>query len=49
MRYGFIGLGNLGKHLAANLARGGFDVTVHDLDRSAAELALSAGAHWADS
>ena len=26
MRYGFIGLGHLGKHLAANLARGGFEV-----------------------
>ncbi len=49
MRYGFIGLGNLGKHLAANLARGGFDVTVHDLQRSAAGLAIEAGAHWADS
>ncbi|MFI4889674.1 MAG: NAD(P)-dependent oxidoreductase [Steroidobacterales bacterium] len=49
MRYGFIGLGNLGKHLAANLARGGFDVTVHDLDRAAAALALAAGAKWAAS
>lgn len=49
MRYGFIGLGHLGKHLAANLARSGFDVTVHDLHRSAADLALAAGAHWAES
>lgn len=49
MRYGFIGLGNLGKHLAANLARGGFDVTVFDLDRSAAGMVLAAGAHWAES
>lgn len=49
MRYGFIGLGHLGKHLAANLARGGFDVTVHDLQRSAADLALAAGAQWAES
>src|SRR5205823_757335 len=37
------------RHLAASLVRGGFDVTVHDLDRPAAELLLSAGAHWAES
>ncbi len=37
MRYGFIGLGNLGQHLAVNLARGGFDVGVYDLNRSAAD------------
>ena len=49
MRYGFIGLGNLGKHLAANLARGGFDVVVHDLDRTAAAGVLDAGATWAAS
>jgi len=49
MRYGFIGLGNLGRHLAANLVRGGFDVGVYDLKRSAAEAVLAAGAHWADS
>lgn len=49
MRYGFVGLGHLGRHLAANLARGGFEVTVHDLDRTAADLVLRAGARWADS
>lgn len=49
MRYGFVGLGNLGKHLAVNLARGGFDVEVHDLQRSAADGVLAAGARWADS
>ena len=49
MQYGFIGLGHLGKHLAANLARNGFDVTVFDLDRSAGEWPLAAGARWADS
>jgi 3-hydroxyisobutyrate dehydrogenase len=49
LRYGFIGLGNLGKHLAINLARGGFDVGVYDLQRSAADAVLAAGAHWMDS
>jgi len=49
VRYGFVGLGNLGKHLAANLARGGFDVGVHDLHKDAADAVLAAGAHWVDS
>ena len=49
MRMGFIGLGNLGKHLAASLLREGFTVTVHDLDKAAAEDLLAAGALWADS
>ncbi len=49
MRYGFVGLGSLGKHLASNLARGGFEVAVHDLHRPAADLAIAAGAHWAES
>jgi NAD binding domain of 6-phosphogluconate dehydrogenase len=33
MRYAYIGLGNLGGHLAMSLVRNGFDVVVHDLDR----------------
>lgn len=32
MRYGYIGLGNLGGHLAASLIRAGHEVTVHDRD-----------------
>jgi 3-hydroxyisobutyrate dehydrogenase len=49
MRYGFIGLGHLGKHLAVNLARAGFDLQVHDLDVSSADAALAAGARWSPS
>ena len=49
MQYGFVGLGHLGKHLAANLARGGFDVGVHDLNRTAADPVIAAGAHWFES
>ncbi|MFN8829407.1 MAG: NAD(P)-dependent oxidoreductase [Labrys sp. (in: a-proteobacteria)] len=48
MKYAFIGLGNLGKHLAASLVRHGFDVTVCDLNKSAAASLLAAGARWAD-
>jgi 3-hydroxyisobutyrate dehydrogenase len=46
MRYGFIGLGRLGNHLAVNLARAGFELRVHDLDRESAETVLAAGARW---
>ncbi len=47
MRYGFIGLGNLGAHLAASLVRGGFAVTVCDLDKARAAPLIAAGAAWA--
>ncbi len=49
MRYGFVGLGNLGKHLAVNLVRGGFDVGVYDLQPSAADGVTAVGAHWVGS
>jgi 3-hydroxyisobutyrate dehydrogenase len=49
LRYGFIGLGNLGRHLAVNLCRGGFEVGVHDHKRSAADAVVAAGARWAGS
>jgi 3-hydroxyisobutyrate dehydrogenase len=49
MRLGFIGLGNLGGHLAASLLRAGFPVTVHDRDSSLGDRLLAMGAKWADS
>jgi len=49
MKYGYIGLGNLGGHLVASLLREGFDVTVNDIDRSLADRQVKAGARWADS
>src|SRR6056297_2688000 len=49
MRYAFIGLGNLGGHLAANLLDAGLSVTVHVRDRALAEPHLAAGADWAAS
>ena len=49
MRYGFIGLGNLGKHLAASLLRAGFDLTVYDSKRDAAGGLIERGARWAQS
>ena len=49
MKIGFIGLGNVGGKLAGSLQRNGFDLTVLDLDRAAAEPFLDAGAVWAKS
>ena len=49
MRIGFIGLGNVGSKLAGSLQRNGFDLTVRDLDPSAAQPFLDAGASWAES
>jgi 3-hydroxyisobutyrate dehydrogenase len=48
IRYGFIGLGNLGRHLAGSLVREGFAVTVTDLDRAQADDLVARGARWAD-
>jgi len=44
MRYGFVGLGNLGGHLAASLCRAGFDVVVHDRDPALAARHVALGA-----
>ena len=47
MRYGFIGLGNLGVQLAGSLLREGFALTVHDRNAAAAKPLLERGAAWA--
>jgi 3-hydroxyisobutyrate dehydrogenase len=49
IRYGFIGLGHLGGHLAASLLRGGFPIAVHDREHAAATPLLAQGATWAAS
>jgi 3-hydroxyisobutyrate dehydrogenase len=49
MRYGYIGLGQLGGNLAMSLIRNGFALVVHDRDRALAARHLAAGAAWADS
>jgi 3-hydroxyisobutyrate dehydrogenase len=48
-RVGFVGLGNLGVHLARSLLRAGFPLAVHDLDRDAAAGLVAGGATWAGS
>ena len=49
MKAGVIGLGNLGGKLAGSLVRNGFDLAVHDLDRTAAIALCDRGARWAGS
>lgn len=49
MKIAFIGLGNMGGPMAVNLVKAGFDLNVHDVDRSKAEKLVQAGAQWADS
>ncbi|NCM98202.1 MAG: NAD(P)-dependent oxidoreductase [Rhodobacterales bacterium] len=49
MHYGFIGLGNLGGHLAASLLRAGFKLTVHDIDPKLGERHVAMGATFAAS
>ena len=46
---GYVGLGNLGYHLAMSLLRAGHHVTVTDLRRELADGLIAAGATWADS
>lgn len=48
-RLGFIGIGNLGMHLASSLLRAGYALTIFDLNKAAATALLAAGARWAES
>jgi 3-hydroxyisobutyrate dehydrogenase len=49
MKYGYIGLGNLGGHIAMSLIKAGYDLTVYDLNPALGERHLKAGAKWAAS
>jgi 3-hydroxyisobutyrate dehydrogenase len=44
MKYGYVGLGNLGGHLAASLIRAGHEVVVYDRDPTLAERHQAMGA-----
>lgn len=49
MQIGFIGLGNMGSGMVANLLKTGFDVSVYDLQPEKAEALIAAGAVWRNS
>ena len=48
MKVGFIRLENMGRAVARNIQRTGFDLTVHDLRKDAAKTLIEHGARWAD-
>ena len=49
MKIGFIGVGQMGAHMARNIAEAGYDLVVNDARREAAEALLERGAEWAGS
>jgi 4-hydroxybutyrate dehydrogenase/sulfolactaldehyde 3-reductase len=49
MRVGFIGVGVMGAPIARNILKGGFPVTVHDVDGAAVDRLVAAGAARAES
>ena len=49
MRVGFIGLGNMGNPMAANILAAGYELTVHDVRRETGKNLEDAGARWAAS
>ena len=49
MRVGFIGIGLMGRHMARHILDGGNDLTVYDIDETAAAELLDKGANWASS
>jgi len=48
MRVGFIGTGNMGRHMAGNLIKGGHTLTVNDKRKEATDELVAQGAVWAD-
>ena len=48
-RVGFIGMGIMGRAMAANLLKAGFEVIVFNRTQSKADALVEAGATWADS
>ena len=48
MKIGFIGLGMMGRGMAANLQKAGHELVVNELTRQAASAHLQNGAVWAE-
>jgi 3-hydroxyisobutyrate dehydrogenase len=49
MKFGFIGVGNMGNPMALNLVKAGHSLLVHDIRREAAANLEEAGATWVNS
>jgi 3-hydroxyisobutyrate dehydrogenase len=48
MNLGFIGVGNMGGHMARHILDAGYQLSVHDIDKSKAHGLLDKGAGWID-
>jgi 3-hydroxyisobutyrate dehydrogenase-like beta-hydroxyacid dehydrogenase len=48
MKIGFIGIGQMGRHMAQRILDAGYDLTVHDLKKEAASPLVEKGAKWRD-
>ncbi len=48
-KIGFVGLGVMGRSMAANLMKAGFELTVYNRTKASADALAAAGAKWADS
>ena len=48
MKLAVIGLGAMGRHMAANLMKSGFALVVNDVRKEAASSHLKDGATWGD-
>jgi 3-hydroxyisobutyrate dehydrogenase len=46
MEIGFIGIGQMGRHMASNILKAGYSLVVHDLNKEAAGPLLQKGARW---
>ena len=49
MKLAYIGLGNLGEHIAMNLLKASHEVAVFDLNEESGKALVAAGARWASS
>ncbi len=46
MNIGFIGIGQMGRHMAKHVLDAGYNLTVHDINKEAATPLLDSGAKW---
>ncbi len=49
MKIGFIGIGQMGRHMSRRILEAGYDLTVYDVDKKAATPLLAKGAGWSNS
>jgi 3-hydroxyisobutyrate dehydrogenase-like beta-hydroxyacid dehydrogenase len=49
MKVGFIGIGQMGRHMSRHVLEAGFELVVNDINKEAANFLIAKGAQWADS